>query len=53
MVSRDYLGPVKNIDDCVSDQLITIYCEFTNPEDIALLPDNEFLLLSEFGGIKP
>ena len=47
------LGPVKNIDDCVSDQLITIYCEFTNPEDIALLPDNEFLLLSEFGGIKP
>jgi len=53
MVSRDYLGPVKNIDVCESDESISIYCEYTNPEDMALLPDNEYLLMSEFGGIRP
>ena len=53
MVSRDYMGPVKNIDQCQSDKSISLYCGFNNPEDMALLPDNKFFLMSEFGGIKP
>jgi hypothetical protein len=53
MVSRDYMGPVKNIDQCQSDESISLYCGFNNPEDMALLPDNKFFLMSEFGGIKP
>ncbi len=36
-----------------SDSTITVYCEFNNPEDMALLPDNKFFIMSEFGGIRP
>ena len=53
MVSRDYMGPLNDIDECQSDSTITVYCEFNNPEDMALLPDNKFFIMSEFGGIRP
>ena len=53
LVSRDYMGPIKNIDECQSDESISLYCGFQNPEDMALLPDKKFFLISEFGGIKP
>ena len=53
LVSRDYMGPIKNIDECQSDESISLYCGFQNPEDMALLPDKKFFLMSEFGGIKP
>tara|TARA_B100000795_G_scaffold64939_2_gene44016 strand:+ start:5150 stop:6523 length:1374 start_codon:yes stop_codon:yes gene_type:complete len=53
MVSRDYMGPLNNIDECQSDESISVYCGFKNPEDMALLPDNKFFIMSEFGGIKP
>ena len=53
MVSRDYVGPIKNIDECQSDESISLYCGFKNPEDMALLPDNKFFIMSEFGGIRP
>jgi hypothetical protein len=53
MVSRDYMGPLNDIDECRSDESISVYCGFKNPEDMALLPDNKFFIMSEFGGIKP
>ena len=53
IISRDYLGPEKNIEVCQSDEVIDVFCGFKNPEDIVVLPDNEWLLISEFGGIDP
>ena len=31
------MGPIKNIDECQSDESISLYCGFKNPEDMALL----------------
>ena len=53
IISRDYLGPEKNIEVCQSDEVIDVFCGLKNPEDIIVLPDNEWLLVSEFGGIDP
>lgn len=53
IISRDYLGPEKNIEVCQSDEIIDVVCGFKNPEDIVVLPDNEWMLISEFGGIDP
>jgi len=41
------------ITDCLSDSKVTVYCEFSKPEDIIVLPDNRHLLISEFGAIVP
>ena len=53
IVSTDYIGPQKNINECKSDNVISVICGFSNPEDIVVTPDNKFLLMSEFGGISP
>ena len=52
-VSRDYIGPFKDLSDCNSSQVLTVYCLASNPEDLALTPDNQSLIVSEFGGIRP
>jgi hypothetical protein len=41
------------ITDCKSDSKLTVYCDFTNPEDIVVLPDKKNLLVSEFGALPP
>ena len=53
VVSTDYIGPQKDISECKSDKAISVICGFSNPEDIVLTPDNKYLLISEFGGIRP
>ena len=52
-VSRDYIGPFKDLSDCSNSQVLTVYCLASNPEDLALTPDNQSLIVSEFGGIRP
>jgi len=49
----EYCKVDKDISECISDRNIEIICGFKNPEDIVITPDNEFLLMSEFGGIEP
>ena len=41
------------ITGCKSDDELTVYCGFRNPEDLALTPDEKFLIVSEFGGMSP
>ena len=44
---------VSNITGCQSDSQLMVYCEFSKPEDIVVLPDERHLLISEFGAIVP
>ena len=53
LVGRSYIEPVPVIDDCESDSELNVLCVVKNPEDIAVTPDNNFLIISEFGGIEP
>lgn len=53
LIGRSYVGPVPAINDCESDKDINVLCVLTNPEDIAVTPDGNFLIVSEFGGIEP
>ena len=52
-VSRDYMGPFIDLSDCKSSQTLTVFCLASNPEDLALTPDGQSLIISQFGGIKP
>ena len=52
-VTTDYIGLQKNISECKSDDAISVICGVSNPEDIVVTPDNKYLLISEFGGIRP
>jgi len=52
-VTTDYIGPQKNISECKSDDAISVICGVSNPEDLVVTPDNKYLLISEFGGIRP
>ena len=52
-VTTDYIGPQKNISECKSDDAISVICGVSNPEDIVVTPDKKYLLISEFGGIRP
>ncbi len=52
-VSSDYVGPQKDISNCISDNKLEVICNFKNPEDIVITPDKKFLFMSEFGGIGP
>ena len=38
---------------CENNEELNVYCDFTNPEDLALTPDNTFLIVAEFGGMAP
>lgn len=52
-VTTDYIGPQKDISRCESDDAISVICGVSNPEDIVFTPDKKYLLISEFGGIRP
>ena len=52
-VSRDYVGPIEEISDCSNGPKLEVYCVLSNPEDILKTPDEEYFIVSEFGGIKP
>ena len=41
------------IEGCESNDELKVVCGFTNPEDLALTPDDKFFILSEYGGQKP
>ena len=38
---------------CENNEELYVYCDFINPEDLALTPDNTFLIVAEFGGMAP
>lgn len=48
--SKLFMQPITG---CQSDDELTVYCGFQNPEDLALTPDEKFLIVSEFGGMSP
>ena len=53
IVSTDYIGEQKDISNCKSDDSISVVCGLSNPEDIVITPDQNYFLMSEFGGISP
>ena len=53
VLSTDYIGPQKDITECKSDKTISVICGISNPEDIVITPDNKYLVISEFGSVKP
>ena len=51
---RSYLGPLGDLRACSSGNNLNIVCGFKKPpEDIAITPDNNYILISGFGGIAP
>ena len=46
-------GSIEPLDGCESNEELNVYCNFMNPEDLALTPDGKFLIVSEFGGMAP
>ena len=38
---------------CDSEGELFVYCGFQNPEDLALTPDEQYLIVSEYGGMAP
>ena len=36
--------------DCEPDSELAVFCDFENPEDLALTPDNKFLIVTGFHG---
>ena len=39
--------------DVKDNEELRVYCDFMNPEDLALTPDGKFLIVAEFGGMAP
>ena len=52
-VTQANIEQVNYIEGCQSDDTLTVYCDFQNPEDLAVLPDGRHMLVSEFGAIIP
>ena len=52
-VTQANIEQVNYIEGCQSDDAFTVYCDFQNPEDLAVLPDGRHILVSEFGAITP
>ena len=52
-VTQAKIEQVNYIEGCQSDDTLTVYCDFQNPEDLAVLPDGRHILVSEFGAIIP
>ena len=52
-VTQANIKQVNYIEGCESDETFTVYCNYQNPEDLALLPDGRHILVSEFGAIVP
>jgi len=53
LIVRSYIGPVISVEECKSSKEIEVICLVKNPEDLAVTPDKDFLIVSEFGGIEP
>ncbi|HAZ94613.1 MAG TPA: hypothetical protein DCW94_02825 [Porticoccaceae bacterium] len=53
ILGRAYIGPVVAVSDCESGAQLSVACRVTNPEDLAITPDGQFIIVSEFGGIAP
>ena len=53
LLARSYIGPIPEITECEPDYPLSVVCVVNNPEDLAVTPDNNFLIVSEFGGIEP
>ena len=45
--------PMQPLEGCESNAELNVYCDFMNPEDLALTPDEKFLIVAEFGGMAP
>ena len=45
--------PMQPLEGCESNAELSVYCDFMNPEDLALTPDGNFLIVAEFGGMAP
>ena len=45
--------PFAPLEDCESNDELNVICGFKNPEDLALTPDGEYFIISEYGGQKP
>ena len=52
-VTQANIKQVNYIEGCESDETFTVYCNYQNPEDLAVLPDGRHILVSEFGAIIP
>ena len=52
-VTQANIKQVNYIEGCESDETFTVYCNYQNPEDLAVLPDGRHILVSEFGAIGP
>ena len=52
-VTQANIKQVNYIEGCKSDETFTVYCNYQNPEDLAVLPDGRHILVSEFGAIVP
>ena len=46
-------SPMQPLEGCESNAELSVYCDFMNPEDLALTPDGKFLIVAEFGGMAP
>ena len=44
---------IEVLDGCKDNEELKVYCNFMNPEDLALTPDGNFLIVAEFGGMAP
>ncbi|MDG2502003.1 MAG: hypothetical protein P8M77_06385 [Porticoccaceae bacterium] len=53
ILGRAYIGPIADISNCESGQQLSVSCVVNNPEDLSVTPDNQFIIVSEFGGSKP
>ena len=53
ILGRAYIGPVVDVSSCESGEQLSFSCVVSNPEDLAVTPDNQFIIVSEFGGSKP
>ncbi len=50
LINSEPLEPLQN---CDNSEELNVYCDFMNPEDLALTPDGKFLIIAEFGGMAP
>src|SRR6056300_1942857 len=44
---------IESLAGCEDNEELKVYCNFMNPEDLALTPDGNFLIVAEFGGMAP
>ena len=40
------------VEPCGTDESFSVWCGYKNPEDLALTPDGDFLLATDFGGLQ-